>query len=95
MHGLSIRTFTCKLGLLLRHNTLPKRTVQRLVDLSLLTSMRINFLQIRFLGQLSCNQLAQNVVFPSVPKLTRKRMADFCNRQKRYLIVLLTNDLAW
>jgi len=36
------------LGLLRRHNTLPKRPVQRLVDLSLLTSMRIKFLQIRF-----------------------------------------------
>jgi hypothetical protein len=35
-------------GSLLRHNTLPKRPVPRLVDLSLLTSMRINFLQIRF-----------------------------------------------
>jgi hypothetical protein len=34
-----------------------ERPVQRLVDLSLLTSMRINFLQIRS-GQPSCNRLA-------------------------------------
>ena len=53
-------------GSLLRHNTLQKQAVQRLVDLSLFTSMRINVSK-SVSGSSPCNrQFVQNVVFLSV-----------------------------
>jgi len=50
---------------------------------------------------LTCNwvftktQYAAETLGAKRPKPTPERMADFCKSAKRYLIVLLTNDVAW
>ena len=67
-------------GSLLRHNTLQKHPVQRLVDLSLFTSMRINVSK-SVSGSSRVTDNSSRMSFFSPSKADPERMADFCNRQ--------------